>query len=325
MKKIIVFLSVLLISASMAMALESVLIDFNQLIDDYQGENEATLIDLGSQAGTTFTDEQKASMNMSLYVPNWEVHLSNSSRTTINDSLSYVLYPTVNDSGVRYAGEKVLGIRVHFPTGSFNSYALVMPPFTIPAFYTNQFVEDAPTGRQFDGYGVLKNVGVIKSIKITTFGMNHPISLSVRLRNEAQEVKNYPMGYLDFSGWRELTWNNPNYISEISHRKLYTMPLYPSMENAVMLESIQFYRDAMKEGGDFIGYIKDIRVIYDQAVIQDVDTDLNHEEIWGIIAVREAERTEAELKRLGKQQVLRFLEEQKIHQDEPAEEAGSEE
>jgi hypothetical protein len=71
----------------------------------------------------------------------------------------------------------------------------------------------------------------------------------------------------------------------------------------------------MQEGGDFISYVKDVTVVYDQAIIQDVDTDLNHEEVWGILSQREEERRNAELNRLGNLQVLRYLEEQKMHQE----------
>ncbi len=46
-----------------------------------------------------------------------------------------------------------------------------------------------------------------------------------------------------------------------------------------------------------------------------MDTDLNHEEVWGILAQREEERRNAELSRLGNLQVLRYLEEQKMHQE----------
>ena len=316
MKRIIVFLAVFLIVAAMASAVENVLIDFNELVDDFQGEHQATLMDFSSTAGTTFTEEEKAAMNTSLYVPNWAVELSSSSRSIVNDRLSYVRFPTVNAQGFKYAGENVLGVRVHFPTSPHNSYAWIKPPFMIPAFATNAFIEDAPKGDQFNGFGVIKNVGTIKSIKVNTYGMNFPVGLAVVLSDENEQTRQIPMGYLDFDGWRELTWENPNYIYEIRNRELRSIPLYPSRGAAVTLDSIQLYRDAMKEGGDFIGYFKDIVVTYDQAIIQDIDTDLNHEQIWGILAEREVERQNAELKRLGNLHILRYLEEKKMHQEE---------
>ena len=88
MKRILVFLAAFLIVTGVMFAEESVLIDFNTLLDDYQGEHQATLVDFSSVAGTRFTEEEKAAMNTSLYVPNWSVRLSSSSRSVTNDSLS---------------------------------------------------------------------------------------------------------------------------------------------------------------------------------------------------------------------------------------------
>jgi len=315
MKKILVFLAAFLIVTGAAIAEESVLIDFNELLDDYQGEHQATLVDFSSVAGTRFTEEEKAAMNTSLYVPNWGVELSSSSRTVTNDRLSYVRAVTVSEGATQFAGEQVMGIRVHYPEGSFNSYAWVEPPFAIPAYATSPVIEDAPKGDQFTGFGVLKNVGVIKSVKVNVYGMNYPMGMAIVLIDEQEQTQQIPMGYLDFDGWRELTWNNPNYVTEVRNRELSRFPLYPRSAPSVTLDSLQFYRDAMQEGGDFICYVKDISVIYDQAVIQDVDTDLDHEEVWGILAAREEERRNAELSRLGNLQVLRYLEEQKMHQE----------
>ncbi len=315
MKKILVFLAVVLIVTGAAIAEESILIDFNELLDDYQGQHQATLVDFSSVAGTRFTEEEKAAMNTSLYVPNWDVVLSSSSRTVINNRYSYVRAVTVGENAAEFAGSQVMGVRVHYPEGSFNSYAWIKPPFDIPAYATSPVAEDAPRGDQFTGFGVVKNVGVIKNIKVNVYGMNYPMSMAVVIRNEQEQTLQMPMGVLNFDGWRELTWNNPNYITEVRNREIRKLPLYPRSAPSITLESLQFYRDAMQDGGDFIAYVKDISVTFDQAIIQDVDTDLNHEEVWGILAQREEERRNAELSRLGNLQVLRYLEGQKMHQE----------
>ena len=319
MKRILVILNVFLLLSSALFAEESVLIDFNELLDDYQGEHQATLVDVSSVAGTRFTEEEKAAMSTSLYVPNWDVRLSSSSRNITNDALSYVRPVSVQENSQNYPGEQVLGIRVRYPSGSFNSYAWVKPPFDIPAYATNPVVDDAPKGDQFTGFGVLKNVGVIKSIKVNVYGLNHPMGLAVVLTDDQEQTTQHPMGYLNFGGWRELTWENPNYITSVRNREINREPLYPRSTPSITLDSIQFYRDAMQEGGDFIAYVKDIRVVYDQAVIQDVDQDLNHEEVWGIISEREERRRTAELKRLGDLEVLRYLESQKMDRGEDPE------
>ncbi len=324
MKKILVFLAAFLIVAGVLSAEESVLIDFSELLDDYQGENQATLVDFSTSAGSRFTEEEKEAMSTSLYVPNWEVRLSSSSRNVTNDSLSYVRIANVNDNASEYAGAQVMGVRVHFPEPSFNAYAWVKPPFNIPAYATSPVMEDAPKGDQFTGYGVLKNVGVIKSIKANVYGMNFPMSMAVVLIDEQEQTQTAPMGNLEFDGWKELTWMNPNYVTEVRNRVVKKSPIYPTSVPSITLDSIQFYRDAMQEGGDFIVYLKDLTVVYDLAVIQDVGSELDHEEVWGILAKREEERRQAELRRLGNLQVLRYLETQKMHQEpeEGAEEAA---
>ena len=123
--------------------------------------------------------------------------------------------------------------------------------------------------------------------------------MAVVLIDEQEQTQQVPLGSLDFDGWREITWNNPNYITEVRNREIKKYPLYPRSAPSITLDSLQFYRDAMQEGGDFISYVKDVKVVYDLAVIQDVDTDLNHEEVWGILAQREEERRNAEPQPLG--------------------------
>lgn len=316
MKKILVSLIVLLIVVGVAFAERNVLIDFSELVDDYQGEHRATLVDYSAVAGTRFTEEEKAQMQSSLYVPNWYVKLASSSRTVTNDHLSYVQAVTVDELSDTYPNAQVLGVRIHFPNLPYNSYAWVEPPFVIPAYATDETEGSTSTqGNQFTGFGVAKNVGVIKSISVNVYGMNYPIGMALLLRSGKNEMQEIPLGYLEFDGWRELTWNNPHYIAEVRNRDVKPTPLYPKDSPYIALANIQYYKDAMMAGGDFINYVKDITVTYDQAIIQDVDTDLDHEEIWGILSKREEERRVAEISRLGVKEVLRVLEEKRMHKD----------
>jgi len=93
-------------------------------------------------------------------------------------------------------------------------------------------------------------------------------------------------------------------------------PLYPKGEPYLKLIGIIIYRDAAQEGGDFVTYVKDIKVTYDKAIIQ-TTRDINDEAIWGILQQRNEARRLAELKRLGNLQVLRFLEQQKMDTNKP--------
>ncbi len=343
MKKIFV-VTVLILCVAMAVAAdEKPLIDFSVIdrSDEYGGENEATYVEFGTYAGTTYNEQEKAEMNTSLWLENWKVRLSSSSRTIMNDTLCQVARVIVNEAADGQQtdanpesieakrephGKQVLGIRVHYPTGSFNSYAWVEPPFDIPAYATHGSInvndmenltdeQKAAIGNQFNGWGVLKNVGTIKEVSVKVFGMNYPMGMAVVLIDDDEQTQEIPMGYLNFDGWKTLTWQNPNYIYDVAKRTLRAEPLYPSSAPSVTLDSLQFYRDAMQEGGDFICYVKDIYVKFDKAVLDDGTQDIEHEQVWGILAAREKARREAELRRLGNEQVLRYLEEQKMHKD----------
>ena len=86
----ILLIITLLFVAFSVYAEESVLIDFSLLGSDMEiGENTATLVDFSDKAGTSFSEEEKSHMKTSLAIQNWEVVLASSSRTVVNQSLSY--------------------------------------------------------------------------------------------------------------------------------------------------------------------------------------------------------------------------------------------
>jgi len=121
------------------------------------------------------------------------------------------------------------------------------------------------------------------------------------------------MGYLNFDGWRELRWDNPQYIRDVRNRELRIFPLYPKTSPYVKLGGILVSRDAAHEGGDFVAYIKDVKILYDKAILDPV-TDIDDESVWGIVGVKEAERKRIESQRFGNSQVLRYLESLKQEQ-----------
>ena len=123
--------------------------------------------------------------------------------------------------------------------------------------------------------------------------------------------RRYFMGYLGFDGWKELRWNNPQYISEIRNREIRVYPIYPRGLPFVKFEGFQITRDAAPIGGDFIGYFKDVKVIYDKALLTS-DRDIADEDLWGIIGKKEKARQNAEMQRFGNKQVNRYLEKAKL-------------
>jgi len=291
-------------------------------------------MDFSALAGTGYTEEQKDAMKTSLALKNWEVLLASSSRTVTNQTLSYTTEATVSDTAKQYAGKSVLGMRIHFPVEPFNSWARIRAPFDIPAFEAKADVDDkgmitpAASAEQTDAtnsrltrfegaydsntkvttaFGVIKNVGVLKSVAVTVKGLNYPHSLSVILKDQDGNEKIIFLGFLNFDGWRELRWDNPSYVSEVRNRELRIYPLYPKSMPYYKFDSFIIQRDAANEGGDFISYVKDIKVLYDKAILEPV-RDLDDETIWGIEKVREDERKKIEATKFGQKQVLRYLE-----------------
>jgi hypothetical protein len=302
----------------------SVLLDFSTLVPDTDfGENEATIVDFSQQAGTGFTDEERNAMKTSLAIENWEVALASSSRSVNNLRKSMTKAVLVNEDAVKFGGETVLGVRIHFPEDPFNSYALVKPPFEIPAYMKRTILQsdgtmiedDADmTGSKFDGYGVIKNVGVVKSISVNVYGSNFPNGFGIILKDQNNREQQIFMNYLEFDGWRELIWNNPNYVTEVRDREIRNYPLYPRSEPMRKLVGLIFYKDAAQQGGDFIAYVKDITITYDKALLE-TSRDINEEEVWGILGEREEARRTYEFSKLGNLQVLRYLEGKKMHQE----------
>ena len=318
----------MLLAGVNAFAEEGILIDFTQLeadcVSDENGnatQNSRTVMDFSVSAGATFTEDQKDLMKTSLVLPEWEVSLNSSARSVKSLGLSTVLAaPVKAEANVPFAGSNVMGVRVVFPEWNSNAYAYIRPPFEIPAYepYASadengvrqeQTDEEKASGKTLfeDGYGVIKNVGTIKSIAVTTMGMNFPHGLYVMLTDTDNVTRRYFMGYLGFDGWKTLEWNNPEYVTEVRTREIRVYPVYPRGEPFAKFEGFQVTRDANHIGGDYIGYFKDVKVIYDKALLTS-DRDIADEDLWGIIGKKEADRQAAEMARFGNKQVNRYLE-----------------
>lgn len=331
-KTLCLFAAAMLLVGGAAFAEESMLIDFTLLeadcCADQNGnntQNKHTAMDYSVSAGATFTSDQKDLMRTSLALPEWEVTLNSSAKSVLALADSRVVSAPVKDSAdVPFAGKNVMGVRIVFPSWNANSNAKVIPAFEIPAYEPlaqrddegnpqEPTDEEKASGKTLfeDGYGVVKNVGTIKSIQVTTMGMNHPHGLYVLLKDNDGVERRYFMGYLGFDGWKELRWNNPQYITEIRSREIRIYPIYPRGLPFVKFTGFQITRDARQDGGDFIGYFKDVKIIYDKALLSS-DRDIADEDLWGIITKKEKARQNAEMSRFGDKQVNRYLEKAKL-------------
>jgi hypothetical protein len=334
MKKMLILVVIAMIAVPL-FAEEAVLIDFSTLTADIHidvnpndkntapNQNRQTVMDFSHTAGSSFTAEQKKMMITSLAIPNWEVHLASSSRFVDALALSF----TKEAKSKEY--NTVLGVRIRFPIEPYNSWAKITPPFDIPAYELSDVGEDGKitaksqeegftnTKSRFEAqeegkpaYGVIKNVGVIREIKVRVYGLNFPHGLSTCIVDSMGIEKTMFMGYMQFDGWGDLIWRNPAYMQEVRNRDLRIVPLYPFNTPFIKFAGFLIQRDAAKEGGDFVTYFKDVTIIYDLAVL-DADKDINDEAIWNIIQTREEKRKAFEMERFGQQQVLRYIEMQK--------------
>ncbi|MDR2182494.1 MAG: flagellar filament outer layer protein FlaA, partial [Treponema sp.] len=206
MKRIFILLTIALLAAGGLFAEESVLIDFTKLGADIipdpstpEGEdpvmtqNRATIMDYGAVSGGSFTDEQKRIMKTSLAIRNWTVLLASSSRTVNREVLTYAEEAQSKQYGT------VLGVRINFPVEPWNSWALIKPPFDIPAYEPAGTIDDDGNvtsgdtnvmalsrfegpdedgdGKSDYGLGVVKNVGTIKAVSVRVYGLQFPHSL----------------------------------------------------------------------------------------------------------------------------------------------------
>jgi hypothetical protein len=343
---IVIVLALILVGAfTVVSADEAVLIDFSLIKADIKAdpvnqgkflENRASMMDFSGTAGASYTDEQKKQMQTSLAIRNWDILLASSSRNNLNQSLSQTAEAVVDSGAKKYAGQTVMGFRIHFPVADFNSWAKVAPPFEIPAFAPKATIDDQgviteskdkgtdPVNARlsrFEGtydanakvttaYGVVKNVGVIKSLAVTVKGLNFPHGLSVVIKDADGNDQTIFLGYLNFDGWKTIQWDNPAYVQDIRNRELRVFPLYPKSTPMVKFDGFLITRDAAHEGGDFVGYVKDVKILYDEAVLE-TGRDIDDETVWGIVGKKESERQNLESKRFGSQQVLRYLEKMK--------------
>jgi hypothetical protein len=272
-----------------------VLIDFQNL--------QGTDVDFSKYPGAMAEGLEELRVDMSL--SNWAVRLAPSSASSENRILSFA-----KPVSSRQMQGDILGIRVHFPTAPFNSWAQIMPPFEIP-FYEDAEGDEQGTGNKFVNKGVLRNVGTIKTISVRVTGRNYPHGFSISLKDEQETIREMFLGYLDFDGWRTLTWENPNYITDVKQRDLVRKPLYPETMPSIKFSHFTIYRHGSQIGGDFVTYIKDVQIVHDLAILE-TERDINDEGAWGILQARRDAKRAAEVRRLGILQVLRQQEEIKM-------------
>lgn len=229
----------------------------------------------------------------------WLVQLNSSADSNDNRRWSYAKRVKLKASKKfkNQAGEEsdaVLGVRVRFPSHDYNANARISPPYEIRAYNADGGVISRKKEGKF--IGVIDNVGEIKKISLDVSGRNFKHGVAIRLKDQYDEVKEYFMGYLLFANWRKLTWENPNYITSVDHRRLFRVPLYPREVPYRKFDSFIVYRPGQEVGGDFVVYFRKVNMWFDYAVPPEQlsDLDVDDEDSWKILTKRAKDRRRAE-------------------------------
>lgn len=304
MKKLFAVLASIFVAASAYGVTNSTLIDFaiTGNADNLQAAGDDT--------------NEVVSVQQNLYNDNWVVWLNESARLTENRRNSYVTNVDSKGNNGAWEAGKVLGVRVHFPLQAWNSYALVKPAYQLEMY------GGADGTKYTEGKGVIHNVGEIKSISSWVYGRNYLVSYFVNLQNELGELKSYPMGTLYFSGWRQVKWENREYLANVRDRVLVRKPLYPRMIPSVKLDSLGFYRTKDTVGGDFIAYVKDVTMEYDVVVV-DFEEDIDDEATWQLLKTENERKQAIENARIREAAELQQLEERRMGGDAQQQDAGA--
>lgn len=284
---------------------EDTLIDFSNL--------GGTSIDFSAQAGDNWTPEEKAMMNLDLSIKNWSVRVNSSSLTIQARNKAEIF--DVKDS-LEYPNQSVMGVRIFFPERFANSYAEITPPFEIPSYYDSKDNPDG-MGTLFIYKGVVRNVGTIKKIGVRILGNNFRYALYVRIKNRSGEIKDVFVGYLNFIGWRTLTWINPHYQYEVDTRNKNrdSLPYYPYEYPYVKLMGIIIQRTNPELTGNFVTMIKEINVEYEEEFIDLGEPSQRQEGIFKIYKEELMEKALKETRNIDVKIFNEWVEREKIHKE----------
>lgn len=300
---------------------KATLLDFSLLTagEEEDGQNPDTIIELADYSTYALSEEERAEFDVSLAIEQWRVKLNSSAAFPDTMAKSMVKEVEVTDAETVFGNEKlgvenpgkVLGVRANFPQGSRYAYADIVPPFEIPVYYkkpgTDEFMFQ-------NGRGAIDNVKNIKKISAVVCGRNYPHKLQVVLRDSNYNEKVYTIGDFNFTGWQRLEWENPNYIANIKDRDLKTAPTYPMLNRGWKVIALRIVKDIQHEGGDFIGYIKQIDIEYDKDVIEN-NLDIDDDAYWNIVSDYNDFMSDYNFSRLGEQLTLEYIEKQRMNQN----------
>lgn len=306
MKRLLIS-SVIIFSIFNIFSREEILIDFSNL--------ENTLIDFTKDVDNGWgMSDAREDMNISLELKNWVAVVKKSSRIPVAINKTYVL--DVRKS-INYPDQSVLGLRSYFPERNGHSHVEIIPPFEIPSYYDDPDNPDG-MGTYFINKGIIRNVGILRKMSIRVLGNNFNYGLYVRVKNNKGEERDIYMGMLNFTGWRTLTWVNPNYEREKKERDLMrdSIPYYPDEFPFLKFVSLVIIRDQSERSGNFTAMFKDISVDFDEHFLRIDNFEHLQEDIFGIYNEELLSRAKLEMERVNKRIYFQWLENKKMHKTE---------
>ncbi len=212
-----------------------------------------------------------ADLPEALAMDRWNIKLSGYSDNAFSRQHSMLQLVDVDstklETDIKF--NKCLGIRIHFEYSHANDWAQIKTRIPLDPYYSKE------------GEGILLNTGPIKSISMWVAGRNFKNSIEVRMVDQNGKFKSINFGSLFFRGWRRLSWENPDYIKDIKKRDIVKEHLYPRFAPYLKLDSIVIYKSHQESGGDFVTYIKDIRVEYEPALMA-IEAAIDDEGAWHI-------------------------------------------
>jgi hypothetical protein len=228
---------------------------------------EKVLIDFAKLDDSAVSSEVKFSK--------WNIHLSGLSDNPTSRRLSDLKMVTVaadqinKDAGESFA--KCFGIRINFAEGYNNDWAQIKTEDPLSGFRL----------KGTEGMGLLENVGPVKSVSLMVRGMNYMHSIEIRMLDQDGKYRSVNFGGLYFNSWKRLTWESPDFINDKRKRDLIKIHLYPTEKPQLKFDSIVIYKAPNEKGGDFVCYIKDVKVAYEPYFTREVN-DIDNEGVWGI-------------------------------------------
>ncbi len=262
--------------------------------------------DYGASLGIQLEGAEADRLRQSYDIPNWKVSVQSSLQYPQVLAKSIVKAAKVNEESELFAGQQVLGVRTYFPDYNYEMAIEIKPPYS--PFSTISQRQFDPFG-PYKGKGYLDNIGDIYKATITVYGLRQEEHIFVVTEDSDGNTYEYPFGALNFIGWRELVWQNPDYLIKDTSTRI-NLPIYPQYSSDLVLKSIKVVHSSYHKNPDFVTYVGDISVISDKAETS-IDNDIDSEEIWNIIEENTYEKRSTQIKALDMQLYFDFLEERK--------------